>query len=202
MTQADRVLSTPRLTASKTNPPLDQARRRFLAVAAGASVAGVGSLAVAAAMPADAIAPTIAARAANSLEASQGMDAASDVLADALVRLIDAQEVYARAEATSEKWEAEHSVPTSKRGRRRYLKRLNAHRETFIPAAWQALMQAEADFAEAQAALAGVPIASMDDFKTMIVSAELYDDVDLCRINRAPIARAVVAYVAIQARQS
>jgi hypothetical protein len=45
----------------------------------------------------------------------------------------------------------------SRKGRRRYLKRLNAHRETFIPQAWQALMQAEADFADAQAALAAVP---------------------------------------------
>ena len=88
----------------------------------------------------------------------------------------------------------------SRKGRRRYLKRLNAHRETFIPQAWQALMQAETDFAEAQAALAAVPIAGMDDFKTMIVSAELYDDIELCRINRSPISRAVVAHVAEMAR--
>jgi hypothetical protein len=103
MTQADCVHSTPRRTASKSNPtdqpttrddefgmawwnnltererghwaslastgravdawdafkrgtdqtpPIDQARRRFLAVATGASVASVGTLAVAAAMPA------------------------------------------------------------------------------------------------------------------------------------------------------
>jgi hypothetical protein len=38
-------------TADQT-PPVDQARRRFLTVAAGASVASVGTLAVAAAMPA------------------------------------------------------------------------------------------------------------------------------------------------------
>ena len=153
-------------------------------------------------MPADALTPTIEARAADSLPASQGMDAASDVLADALLRLIVAQEVYARAEADLEKWEAGKPMPTSRRGRRRWLKRLNAHRETFIPAIWQALMQAEADFAEAQSALAAVPIAGVDDFKTMIVSAELYDDVELCRVNRAPIAQAVVAYIASQARQS
>jgi hypothetical protein len=42
MTRADRVLSTPPL-----NTPTDTNRRRFLAVAAGASVAGVGALAVA-----------------------------------------------------------------------------------------------------------------------------------------------------------
>jgi hypothetical protein len=47
MTQADSVLSTP-----PTNMPIDTTRRRFLAVAAGASVASVGTLAGAAAMPA------------------------------------------------------------------------------------------------------------------------------------------------------
>jgi hypothetical protein len=46
MTQADSVLSTP-----PTNTPIDTTRRRFLTVAAGASVASVGTLAVAA-MPA------------------------------------------------------------------------------------------------------------------------------------------------------
>jgi hypothetical protein len=66
-------------------------------------------------MPADAIAPTVSARAADSLPASQGMDAASDVLADALVRLIYAQEIYARADANSEKWEAEHPVQKAAR---------------------------------------------------------------------------------------
>jgi hypothetical protein len=44
MTQADRVVSTPPL-----NTPIDTNRRRFLTVAAGASV---GILAAAAAMPA------------------------------------------------------------------------------------------------------------------------------------------------------
>jgi len=46
MTQADRVHSTPPL-----NTPIDTTRRRFLTVAAGASIASVGTLAVAA-MPA------------------------------------------------------------------------------------------------------------------------------------------------------
>jgi hypothetical protein len=48
MIQADRVLSTP-----PTNTPIDSKRRRFLTVAAGASVASVGALTVAA-MPATA----------------------------------------------------------------------------------------------------------------------------------------------------
>jgi len=47
MIQADSVLSTP-----PTNTPIDTERRRFFAVAAGASVVSVGTLAVAAAIPA------------------------------------------------------------------------------------------------------------------------------------------------------
>jgi hypothetical protein len=43
MTRADRVHSTP-----PTNTPIDTTRRRFLAAAAGASVASVGTMAVAA----------------------------------------------------------------------------------------------------------------------------------------------------------
>jgi hypothetical protein len=48
MTQADRVHSTPPTNTSAINP-VDPTRRGFLAVAAGASVASVGTLAVAAA---------------------------------------------------------------------------------------------------------------------------------------------------------
>jgi hypothetical protein len=48
MIEADSVHSTPRVTASKINPPVDPTRRRFLAVSAGASVASVGTLAAAA----------------------------------------------------------------------------------------------------------------------------------------------------------
>jgi hypothetical protein len=52
MTQADRVLSTPPTNTSATNPPgpVDQTRRGFITLAAGASIVSVGSLA-AVAMP-------------------------------------------------------------------------------------------------------------------------------------------------------
>jgi hypothetical protein len=43
MAQAESVLSTP-----PTNTPIDTTRRRFLTVAAGASVASVGAITVAA----------------------------------------------------------------------------------------------------------------------------------------------------------
>ncbi len=52
MTKADRVLSTPRTTASKINPPVDQARRHLLTIAAGGAVAAALPTAVLAAGPA------------------------------------------------------------------------------------------------------------------------------------------------------
>jgi hypothetical protein len=131
------------------SPPWGSSRRGFLFVVAGSAVA--------------AVAPAVSARDADSLGASQDMQAVADVLVDALLRLILAQAANDHAETVSTTWEAENPMPTSKRGRRRWLKRLDAHRETFIPA-WQALMQAEADFTEAQTALAAVPIAGMGIF--------------------------------------
>ena len=73
MAQADSVLSTPPTNMSATNParPVDTTRRHFLTVAAGASVASVGTLAVAAAIPTAALPIAAAAPAA----AAQTLDA-------------------------------------------------------------------------------------------------------------------------------
>jgi hypothetical protein len=57
MTQADSVLSTPPTNTSAIDqpmfPPRDPTRRRFLAISAGASFVGTGSLAAAAMAPND-----------------------------------------------------------------------------------------------------------------------------------------------------
>jgi hypothetical protein len=82
MTRADRVLSTP-----PTNTPIDTTRRRFLTVAVGASVASVGTLAVAA-MPAIGIPTT---------ESACAVDPVFDLIAEKLAlevkhnKVIDAQ---------------------------------------------------------------------------------------------------------------
>ena len=81
MDQAKRVHSTP-----PTNMPIDTMRRRFLAVAAGASVASVGTLAVAA-MPATA--PDIAACAADPAFALIAAHRAAEV---AHIEVIEAQD--------------------------------------------------------------------------------------------------------------
>lgn len=57
-------------------------------------------------------------------------------------------------------------------------------------------MRAEADFTDAQTVLAAVPIVGSGDLGIMLATAEQFDGIELCRINRAPIARTVVAYFA------
>jgi hypothetical protein len=52
MTKADSVLSTPRTTASKINPPVDPTRRHLLTVAAGGAVAAAIPTAALSAAPA------------------------------------------------------------------------------------------------------------------------------------------------------
>jgi hypothetical protein len=80
MIEANRVLSTQRRSASKTNPPVDQARRRLLSVAAGGAVAGVVStVSFAAAAEPDPIFALIAAK--RAADAAHGD--ACDMLNDA-----------------------------------------------------------------------------------------------------------------------
>jgi hypothetical protein len=52
-------------------------------------------------------------------------------------------------------------------------------------------MEAETAFVQAQDAVASVPIASAADVQALIACSVIYDEVELCRHNRAPIARAV-----------
>jgi hypothetical protein len=184
MTRADRVLSTP-----PTNTPIDTNRRRFLTVAVGASFVGAGSLAAAAMAAGIPVAVT-------SPPASPDLRATIRHLDQAHANLKAAQADEEASEALWTKWQQRHPQPRSKRGTRKWIKKGAAYHQRLTAPSWQALMQAEVDFAEAQAALAAVRIASVDDFKTMIAAAELYDGLELCRINRAPIARAVVAYFA------
>jgi hypothetical protein len=74
MTQATRVYSTP-----PTNMPVDPTRRRFLAVSAGASVASIGTLAVAAMPAAETGIPVSIDPIYAAIEAHRKADAVADV---------------------------------------------------------------------------------------------------------------------------
>jgi hypothetical protein len=179
MAKATRVHSTPPL-----NTPIDTTRRRFLAVAAGASVAVVGTLTAAVAIPAPPV------------DASPALCAAVRHLDRAHANLKIAQASNEEAEAIWNDWQVQNPQPASKRGTRRWIKRGSAYHARLTAPSWQALLVAETAFTERQTAVAAVPIAGKADLRIMIAAAELYDVLYLARINRSPIARAVIAHFA------
>jgi hypothetical protein len=96
MTQADTRDSTPRITASKTNPPVDQARRRLLTIAAGGAVAAAIPAATLAAAPAvDPIFALIAAKRAADLAHDRACGALNEAEVRYGVDSDEADEVFA-----------------------------------------------------------------------------------------------------------
>jgi hypothetical protein len=183
MTRADRVHSTPPLSTSAL--PIDSARRRFLAVAAVGSMVGAATLAAAALTP-------------NDVPKAVTIPAASPELLAAIRRLAKAHEALIAAQATNEEadamwtdWEAQNPQPASKRGTRKWIRRGSDYHAKVTTPSWQALMTAETAFAEAQAAVARVPIVSTADVHALVACSVVYDAVELCRHNRALIARVV-----------
>jgi hypothetical protein len=182
MIQADRMLSMP-----PTNTPVDTTRRRFLTVAAVGSIAGAGSLAAAAMAPNDVPkAVTL-----PSTSPSHRLRVAIRELAAAHETLIAAQATAEEAEAMWTDWEAQNPQPANKRGTREWIKRGNAYHRRATAPSWQALMDAELVFSDAQDAVADVPIAGPADLDAMTAASVIYDRVEVCRHNRAPIARVV-----------
>lgn len=163
--------------------PANPTRRRFLSFTAGGAVA---AMAITTAQ-AGAQAPKMA------------MAAAVTDLDRAFALLTQAKRVYDAAEDEAEDWEARNPQPSSKRGKRRWLKRAAAEREKLVSQPWQGLMQAEADFSEAQEAVAAVPVDSIGDLQAKAACALRYDGVEVARINRAPISRAIMDVVFAQA---
>jgi hypothetical protein len=182
MTQADCVLSTP-----PTNTPIDTTRRRFLTVAAIGSMIGAGSLAAVAMTP-NSVPQAVTV---PSGSPSHRLRAAILQLAAAHETLIGAQATAEEAEAMWTDWEAQNPQPANKRGTREWIKRGNAYHRRFTAPSWQALMDAELVFSDAQAAVADVPIAGPADLDAMTAASVIYDRVDICRHNRAPISRVV-----------
>lgn len=157
-------------------PPVDPTRRRFLTLAA---VGGVATLA-----------PAIA-QAAPAKETSPALQTAIHALNDAHERLTIAQAASDAANDLFEEWERQNPSPESKKGRRRWIKKARAYHLTVTPKPWQALMDAEREYAAAQIAVANTPIAGTADMHAMATCSVIYDGEELARGNRAPIAQAV-----------
>ncbi len=185
MTQADSVLSTPPTNTSAIDhpimfPPRDPTRRRFLTVAAAASVAGAGSLAAAA------MAPNV-----PHAVPSPALRAAIRALDLAHAELVKAKAANTAAWDLAERWEFDNPEPDSKRGKRRWIKKAREYHLKVTPKPWNELMLAESDFDAAQIAMAMVPAGSAADIHAMAACSIIYDEVDLARRNTAPIGRAV-----------
>ena len=182
MTRADRVLSTPPI-----NMPVDPTRGRFLTVAAVGSMVGAGTLAAAAFTPND-VPQAITTPSGTS---SPELRTAIRRLAEAHAELEKAMEAEYAANDLFEAWERSHPQPKSRKGTRRWIKKAQAYHLEVTPAAWHALMDAEQAFAAAQTAVAVIPIAGAADLHAMAACSAIYDEVELNRHNRAPIARVV-----------
>jgi len=122
---------------------------------------------------------------------SPALRAAIDRLADAHAELQKAVEADYAANDLFEAWERSHPQPKSKKGKRRWIKQMAAYHREVTPAAWHALMDAEQAFAAAQTAVAAIPIAGAADLHAMAACSAIYDEIELNRQNRAPIARVV-----------
>ena len=186
MTRADRVHSTPPTNTSAL--PVDPTRRRFLTVAAVGSMAGAGTLAAAAFTPND-VPQAVTAPSGSS---SPALRAAVHRLTEAHRTLIGARAAEEEAYAMFEDWLAQNPEPKSKRGGRRWIKRMGAYEREVMAAEFQALIAAEQVFSEAQETVAAIPIAGPADLHAMAACSAIYDEVELNRHNRAPIARVVV----------
>ena len=182
MAQADSVLSTP-----PTNTPVDTTRRRFLTVAAIGSMIGAGTLAAVAVTPSNVVqAVTVPSDSSN-----HRLRAAIRQLAKAHESLIAAQATNEEAEAMWTDWLAQNPQPASRRGTKRWIRKGAVYHDRVTTPSWQTLIDAETGFVAAQNAVAGTPIAGPADVQAMAACSILYDEVELARHNRAPIARMV-----------
>jgi hypothetical protein len=120
----------------------------------------------------------------------------------ARARLEEARAAYKVACKRVDRWEAENPKPASKKGLRRWLKRASKYCDAVSAEQWRNVLCAESDFHHAQKAVAAIECAGPADLRLMIEASIAHDCRQLSIINRAPIARAVVAFIASQARQS
>jgi hypothetical protein len=128
--------------------------------------------------------------------------AALDVLEAARARLEESRVAYRAACTKIDRWEAANPQPASKRGKRRWLKRESAYCYAVSGEQWQDVLCAEVDFHRAQEAVAAIECAGPADLQLMIDASTAHDSRQLSILNRAPIARPVVAHIAKEGVQS
>ena len=131
------------------------------------------------------------------LPANDTLQAAADNLAAARRRLERARAEVDRGLESVEAWKRENPAPSSKRGLRRWTRRLDAVRSAMTDSAWGRQIAAENAFRAAQIAAAQIDCSGLSDLTQLATLATRYDGEDLAIGQTAPFARAVAGAVLV-----
>jgi hypothetical protein len=157
-------------------PPRAATRRNFLAqaaaVAAGGTVLAVAAVAPARAEPAPKPAP-------DGSKASPALKAAVQTLDDAHEALKIAKAASNADDAKVEAWQVANPKPTSKRGIKRWNRKLVAYQYEVTEDSWEAMLVAEGQFRKAQYNVAKIQPADVNELLLMAAVAAIYDKVRL-----------------------
>lgn len=157
-------------------PPREATRRNFLARAASVA-AGCAVLTVAAVAPAPAIAaprPTP-----DGSKASPALKAAVQALDESHEALKVAKAAADADDRKVEAWQAANPTPTSKRGIKRWNRKLSAYQYEVTQDSWEAMIVAEGRFRAAQYNVAKIHPADVNELLLMAAVAGVYDKVRL-----------------------
>lgn len=163
MTQADRVHSTPPTNTSAL--PVGPTRRRLLTVAVGGAALAIATTAAHATGSPRAVPP-----------AGRAFTAAARDMAAAHVRLNTARAGVDQAMEAVKAWEAANPMPSGKRKLKRWRRQQGALRYSpAVTAAWEAQIEAENAYREAQVAVATIPATARADVVAKAALAVVYD---------------------------
>jgi hypothetical protein len=154
-------------------PRADTSRRAFLSQAAGA-VGGSAVLAVATVPPAPAIAAPRPVPDAS--EVNPIFTAAVRALDEARRALEAARAVNDADDAKVIQWKAANPAPTSKRGMKRWARKLRDYRHDAWAESWAAVVDAERQFRAAQFAVAKIEPRDANELMLMAAVAVFYDN--------------------------
>jgi hypothetical protein len=172
-----------KLNTSTTNP----ARRAFLSKAANIAAGGT-VLALATIPPAAATAP---ASALDPTKASPALREAANALADADEVLKAAKARFTADDAKVSEWEIANPEPKGKRAIKKWRRKWLENRDAVCEDSWQAQLEAEDRFRDAQMAVAKIKPRDMDELALKGCLSGVYDPVRLACGSNAVIGYSV-----------
>jgi hypothetical protein len=171
---------------NSTAMPVDQTRRRFLSqaasVAAGGAVLALATIPTASAAAAPASAP-------DASKASPALRAAARALDEAHERLKAAKARFVADDLKVAEWSRNNPEPLNGRARKRWVRKWREYRDATEYESWQAQLDAEKNFRDAQMAVAKIKPRDMDELTLKACLSGFYD-----RVQLAGGAQAIIGY--------